>query len=137
MAVVKTSGPSTSAKPTELTPDPNQEPSSDSQESEKGSIHGLDYWQEQDNSSSEYEALLGSNHDSSSGDKPDSESSLENDQPDDIRLPSGNSTDSFLDNSSTIFSVDDELQQDLYGEFDVGNDASDEDSSLSDEEETI
>jgi len=62
---------------------------------------------------------------------------LENDPPDDISLPSGTSTDSFLDNSSAIFSVDDELQQDLYGEFDVGDDASDEDSSSSDEEETI
>lgn len=121
-----------SAKRQKLTPDPEREQSSDSSESEQGSLHGLDYWEDQEKSSSEFELSEGALDESESDSSALNRSNIIQNHIDDISLSEGDLSASFHDDSSYESSVDDDLMPDLY---DSSEESEDESALDSDDDE--
>ncbi len=100
------------------TPDPNLESSSDSSESEQGSIHGPEYWDQLSKSSSEFSPSGESDYEDDTPPSSPHRQNIINDYLNEVEDLGEESSVDFDDNGSYVFSIDDGVMPDLYDSSD-------------------
>ncbi len=128
---------SSSKKRTMNTPDPSLEPSSDSSESEQGSIHGPEYWENVSKSSSEYLASVGSDNDEPAPPNSPNRQNIINEYLNEIENSEDNLSAENEDNDSYISSDDDCLMPELYDDSDDSEGEGDLDSNSDHHEDDL